>query len=449
MHSLRTRLTAGLIMSLALVFCAQWLLVEFSVRQLMESFIAEELVEDTEELLAALEFSHDNSIAPVLKQIDPAFLNPRSGHYYQVLLDGTKAFSSPSLAGADLWTTPIAVQQSVTSRLTWRNGQTLLVGARGFEKDTHRVTIAIAVDLKRVSASINQFLWRYTALSGVILLLLVLIQNWIVRGCLSILGRIRRDIVRLGEGEINELNDRVPTEVSPLVREINELSKRLSQRLKRSREALGNLAHALKAPLTLLTQMANDVQLRPPMQLGAPMLEQLGVLRERIDLELKRARLAGSGGSRQALNLTKEVEPLVHTMQSLYAGKGIEIGYNIPAQASFRGDREDLLELIGNVLDNACKFSRHRVQLTITDVLWLEFAIEDDGPGCPPEAIDTLIKRGVRLDESKAGHGLGLAIAADIVSSYEGEIEFGKSQKLGGFLVSVRFPAQQRQALAR
>jgi signal transduction histidine kinase len=246
---------------------------------------------------------------------------------------------------------------------------------------------------------------------------------------------------RLEEGAIDQLGERVPSEVLPLVREVNRLLALLALRLRRSREALGNLAHALKAPLTVLTQLADDDHVRRHPVLGPQIDEQLQILRGRIDSELRRARVAGGRAGGAPLDLQPEIETLVETLRKLHRDRHLDIVCRIGPGVRFRGDREDLLELCGNLLDNACKWARSRVLVTVRHDDTLRLTVEDDGPGCSPEDIGRIAQRGVRLDETTEGHGLGLAIASGIAASYGAELQFGRSRELGGFEVSLSFPA--------
>jgi len=178
--------------------------------------------------------------------------------------------------------------------------------------------------------------------------------------------------------------------------------------------------------------MAEDDNIQRVPALGRQMTEQLGILRERIDAELRRARVAGSRASGMPLPLAKEIDALAATMRKLYREKPLEIECGIAENARFRGDREDLLELCGNLLDNACEWARSRVRFTAHDGASLTLLIEDDGPGCSPQSLEQIVRRGVRLDESMEGHGLGLAIACGIADAYGADIAFGRSQALGG-----------------
>jgi signal transduction histidine kinase len=175
--------------------------------------------------------------------------------------------------------------------------------------------------------------------------------------------------------------------------------------------------------------------------LGAQIAEQLQVLRSRIDSELRRARVAGGRTNGTPLDLQAEIEALVATLRKLYQDRHLDIVCRVEPGARFRGDREDLFELCGNLLDNACKWARSRVLVSVRHNGGLTLKVEDDGPGCSPEDIGRIAQRGVRLDEATEGHGLGLAIASSIAASYGAELQFGRSQELGGFEVSLSFPA--------
>jgi signal transduction histidine kinase len=273
------------------------------------------------------------------------------------------------------------------------------------------------------------------------LVLLIVMQSLIVRLGLVSLHRVRRDITRLERGEIGQLGEAVPAEVRPLVREMNRLLRVLEQRLKRSRNTLRNLAHALKTPLTLVMQLAEGEDMRTVPQVRDQLIEHTTVLHHRLERELRRARLAGAVPSRQQLRLAEEISLLVEALRSIHHDKELDIACHIPPQAVFVGDREDVLELLGNLLDNACQWAHHRVVCTIQEQPDLTVVIEDDGPGCPPEVLKQLIRRGVRVDESIPGHGLGLAIVKDIVEQYGGDISFGRSSQLGGFQVCVTLPS--------
>jgi len=156
-----------------------------------------------------------------------------------------------------------------------------------------------------------------------------------------------------------------------------------------------------------------------------------------IDSELKRARLAGRGSATQRLNLAEELPALCGLLQQVYVDKEVDIRHNVPADMEWSHDRQDMLELIGNLLDNAVKWSAGVVILTVRWVDGIRLEVEDDGPGVSAAQLRHLTERGARLDESVAGHGLGLSIVKDIVETYQGELTFDTSARLGGLRVTV------------
>lgn len=234
----------------------------------------------------------------------------------------------------------------------------------------------------------------------------------------------------------------MPQEVLPLVQKINRLLATLQHRLQRSRDAMGNLAHALKTPLTLLGQLADrEENFRDP-GVAAQMRGQLEKIRALTERELKRARLAGASGSRERLDLAQELRTLTDVLRQLYRERDLSIQVETGDRLEFPADREDMHELFGNLLDNACKWADSRVRLHAEPHGGaVRVRIEDDGPGRDPEELERLNRRGVRIDEdSVPGHGLGLAIAQDALQHYGGRMQLGRSTELGGLKVEVELP---------
>ena len=437
MRSLLGAIVIGLVASLAVVFAVQWSLVRVSSDAVIRDYIADELAHDSEELVGAITFLTSGELAVTLSHHDPPFLQPYSGRYYHVRVEGMSGLRSPSLADGTLVDAPVAPGEHRIEERAGPREQRLLVRTTGYAIEGRRVTVAVAADLVHIRAEFGRLMTRYTQVSLALFALLVVLQIGIVRIALSPLTRARDDVRRLEHGEIAQLGERVPAEVLPLVREVNRLLALLAGRLQRSRESLGNLAHALKAPLTVLTHIAEDDTIRRDPALREQMSTQLGTLRARIDAELRRARVGSARESGRLLELSAEIEALVATLRKLHRDKNLAIECRIAHEARFRGDREDLLELCGNLLDNACKWARSRIAVTVRDGAGMTLVVEDDGPGCSAEQLQRIARRGVRLDESTEGHGLGLAIAGGIVRAYGGEMSFGRSAALGGFQVTV------------
>ncbi|HSN21933.1 MAG TPA: sensor histidine kinase [Usitatibacter sp.] len=440
MRSLLAPLVGGLVVSLALVFAVQWSVMQGEVDSVLRDYIAGELAQDADELSGSLVIGKAGEPSISLAHLDPSFLSPASGRYFEVVVGGSM-LRSPSLGDDRLPLARSMPGRRVVAEVAGPRGEALLLSTTGYRIEGREVEIGTAVDLGPIRAQFQTFLTRYTRASLLMLALLVLLQAAIVRFALAPLRRLRADVRRLEEGEVAQLPESVPVEVLPLVREVNRLLELLGERLNRKRESLGNLAHALKAPLTVLTHIADDERIRADPELGPQIAEQLDSLRERIDTELRRARIAGGRAPGASVDLAAEVEALLGTLRKLYRERGLAIEGRIDPGIRFHGDREDLLELCGNLLDNACKWARSRVLVTAHDGAGLEIRVEDDGPGCPAEDLGRIARRGVRLDEATEGHGLGLAIAQSIAASYGGGIRFGRSAALGGFEAVASFPS--------
>jgi len=276
------------------------------------------------------------------------------------------------------------------------------------------------------------------------MVLVILLQAGKTKRGLRPLGLVIHDMKRLEAGEVASLREDVPNEVLPLVKEFNHLLQLMRQRLERSRSALGNLAHALKTPLTVMVQLEGSEVLKQQPQLQGQFKDQTAQIRQIIDRQLKRARLAGVSTPGLNFEPAKELDGLAQILRQIYADRGLLIELDIPINKSFAGDREDRMELFGNLLDNACKWAGQRVLLTVYDKPGLVVSVEDDGPGCAPELRQQLDQRGQRLDEGTVGHGLGLAIVRDIVEHYQGSLVFAQSDQFGGFRVDVTLPGRSQ-----
>ena len=434
MRAIKTQLSVGLVLSLVVMFLLQWLLVSMSIRYLAEQYVASRLEHDTESLLAALNLDAGGAVQLDTSRIDQIYQRPFSGHYYRVVF-GAQALPSRSLWDQDL---PPAVLEPGAHTVTHGDGpqrQHLLIRCAGYRKLRRALTLCVAEDLTSIDTSLRQFQWRYAGISLPVLLALLFVQQRVVRIGLQPLERARRELQFLERGELSMLDADAPEELRPLVLQINQLLDTLSLRLTRSRHALGNLAHAMKTPLTLLNQLADDARLHAHPELRNAMQAQLDALQRITERELKRARLAGAGRSGARVEFAAELDALIDTLRRIYRDKDLMFDVRVATGAHFPGDREDLLELLGNLLDNACKWARHQVRISVESGNELLLCIEDDGPGCAPQALDHLGQRDVRNDEQIAGHGLGLSIVQEIVEQYDGRLSFDRSEALGGFRV--------------
>jgi len=260
-----------------------------------------------------------------------------------------------------------------------------------------------------------------------------------VRRALRPLDTAREQLFQLQQGQRSQLDETVPLELAPLVAQINHLLAHTEDSLKRSRNALGNLGHALKTPLAVLMSLASSERLNDLPEVRAQLQAQLEQIQQRLSRELNRARLAGDALPGAHFDCATELPGLLSTLGMIH-GDHLLIRHQVPDGLSLPWDREDLLELLGNLLDNACKWADSEVCLSIEQEggvyrLW----VDDDGPGIPENARAGVLERGARLDEQVDGHGLGLGIVRDIAEAWGGQMRLLESP-LGGLRVSIELP---------
>jgi signal transduction histidine kinase len=440
MTSLQLRLNIGLLFSLLAVFVLLWVMVSTSIRDLAEDYMASRLQHDTKALLAAVKIAPGGDVLFDHSRPDAIYSQPFSGHYFSIQV-GRQTIRSRSLWDQDLEINAVNSGEIISKHTDGPRGQPLFVITTAFEKGGQKITIAIAEDLTAIEKDIAGFQAGFALLALGLLLLLIVLQTLILRLGMRPLANIRHEVKLLERGERDHLSHDVPDEVRPLIGEINHLLQVLGTRLQRSRNALGDLAHAMKKPLTVLSQLTQDEHLRQTPELKKTIAAQVGAMQRTTDHILKRARLAGEGPVNTLCDITAEVPLLIETLRKMHAPRSINVELHITEGIEIRADREDLLELLGNLMDNAFKWAKEKIHLSIKPTAGqVQITIEDDGPGVPAEAIEKLAERGARLDEQTEGHGLGLAIVQDIVELYNGSITMGRSVQLQGFQVRVTLP---------
>lgn len=442
-RSIAARLGAGLLATLLALTLAGLALAWWTVHGLAEEFIVERLAHELDALLADLELDAEGRPLLPAHELNPVFEQPYSGHYFRIAAPGG-TLRSRSLWDADLALPPLPADGApVHTATTGPEAQELLLLARRVRFGTDAVEVAITEDLSGFNRGLRRLGLALAGLATLAFAGLLALQHLIVRRSLAPLEQARRDLQRLGAGTLDRLPDTAPPELQPLIREINRLADQLGTRMQRSRTALGNLAHALKTPLAVLAQLDRHPALHAAPELRAELAQRTRQIENLMQRELKRARIAGSARPGVRTDLAREAEDLVAVLQKLHATRALDFELRLATTAA-RVDRDDLLELLGNLLDNACQWARSRVRLSARESAGaLVLAIEDDGPGVEPDRLAGLGARGSRLDESRAGSGLGLAIAQDIVDSYDGRLELGRSAALGGFRVDVTLPTDR------
>ena len=299
-----------------------------------------------------------------------------------------------------------------------------------------------ATDEKEVTEAAAAFTRTLTLSLGVLAFALIAAVAIQVRIGLRPLHRLRAGVAAIREGRIKRLEGPFPTETQPLVEDLNALLQRNEEVVTRGRIQAGNLAHGLKTPLSILANEVDRLAADGVPQLAGSMRGQIVTMRQQIDYHLARARAAASldvPGARVLVAPT--VAAIQRTLTHLYASRDLEFAIDVPVDHVFRGEQQDLEEMLGNLMDNACKWARRCVAATSrSDDGRLTITIEDDGPGLPPEQQGSALAPGARFDEKVPGTGLGLAIVRDLASLYSGSIALGSSS-LGGLRAELTLPA--------
>lgn len=435
MRSIQRRLSLGLISVMVIVglVLAQTSLWLFEVG--LQRYLEAGLRNDSESLLVAL-VRGPQGLQLDERHLSPAYQRPFSGHYFRI------DFSDSHWRSRSLWDQelPLLQQPGLHSNLQLGpGGQRLLILRSDYRRLGQSISISVAQDYTPVSDSFQRMRQIGLGLGLAALLLILFLQRLTVRRALKPLERAREQIAQLQQGQRSQLDDQVPVELEPLVAQINHLLAHTEDSLKRSRNALGNLGHALKTPLAVLLSLASSEKLDDHPELRRILKEQLEQVQQRLNRELNRARLSGDALPGALFDCDAELPGLLATLNMIH-GEHLALNYVAPPGLQLPWDREDLLELLGNLLDNACKWADAEVRLSVierTDGFAL--SVEDDGPGIPEEQRTQVFSRGTRLDEQTHGHGLGLGIVRDIVDTWGGLLVLGESG-WGGLKVVIELP---------
>jgi signal transduction histidine kinase len=401
----------------------------------LQRYLEAGLRNDSENLLAAL-VRGPQGLQLDERRLSPAYQRPFSGHYFRIdFTDGH--WRSRSLWDQEL--PPLDHPGLHDNLQLGPEGQQLLVLRTDYRRMGVPISISVAEDYTPIRESFRRMQQLGLALGVAGLLLILLLQRITVRRALRPLEKTREQIAQLQQGQRSQLDDQVPVELEPLVAQINHLLAHTEDSLKRSRNALGNLGHALKTPLAVLLSLASSEQLDAHPQLRKVLKEQLQQVEQRLNRELNRARLSGDALPGALFDCDAELPGLLATLNMIH-GEHLALSYRAPAGLHLPWDREDLLELLGNLLDNACKWADAEVRVSVAEnAEGFELCVEDDGPGIPEERRDQVFSRGTRLDEQTEGHGLGLGIVRDIVESWDGRLSLLESE-WGGLKVVIELP---------
>lgn len=449
-NSLRFRLlgAAAIVILIALQVAGIALLTLFERNVVRQVDI--ELDADLEQLIANLDRRSDDSLELTLELADPRFRQPLAGRYWQIAAPPATLLRSRSLWDFQLQTGAepeprdgvrrISLDGPANQALHGALRTILLEGDVEGQPDL-RVVVVAAMDISEITTLKQQFRGDVIGALGLLALLLIAAAWAQVLVGLRPFEQLRTGVERIRLGQERKLEKVVPHELQALVSETNRLLEEQERVLERARTRAGDLAHGLKTPLTALMVLSRRLRDEGQGQTADEIEVQLRQLGAHVDRELSLSRIAAGSGIAHRTPLRPVLERLVRTMRRLPRGDQIEWRIaDFQARHVLAVDETDLTELLGNLLDNARKWARARVTITAhardRDVV---IVVEDDGPGIEPTDIALVLRRGLRLDESKPGHGLGLTIVKDIAEAYGGSIDLGPSGS-GGLGAIVRIP---------
>ena len=265
---------------------------------------------------------------------------------------------------------------------------------------------------------------------------------WQFRSGLLPFGRLRRQLLRLRDGSSHRIEGSYPTEVQPLVNDLNSLLEHREQIVRRALAKAGDLAHGLKTPLAVLVQEVEQLEAAGQQEVASTIGLQIDRMRRQVDYHLTQARATSPGkapGDRCSVLVC--AEGLARTLEKIYAARGLAVAVDVSKSHFIRGRREDLEEMLGNLMDNAFKWAKSSVKLqSVQERGAIAVTVDDDGPGLPLSMREEVLRRGVRADEAAPGSGLGLAIVRDLVQLYEGTITLDDSP-MGGLRANLRLPS--------
>ncbi len=296
--------------------------------------------------------------------------------------------------------------------------------------------------LLQQKAAFRSTLTRYLGGFG---LLLLFVQGFLLRMSLNPLRHVAKELAEVERGTTEELIGPYPSELAGLTSSLNRVIGAERDNLKRYRNTLGDLAHSLKTPLAVMRGLLDSEPEKP--QLIAGTEEQIRRMNEIVAYQLARAASSGHKTFAAPMAIDKNAEEIVQSLEKVYAVKGVLCEFELDEAARFHGELGDVMEVLGNLLDNGFKWAKSRVVLTTRQIgnaksrrMGLEICVEDDGPGIPEAKMDDMLKRGVRGDERVHGHGIGLSTVSNVMESYQGQLNIDRSPELGGARFSAVFP---------
>ena len=407
-------------------------------------------------LVAAAETDPGGDVALARRPSDPAYARFFSGRYWEIVDIAEDQPARVLVVSRSLLDEQLAVPPSLLEQARSTPGEIVSSDTKGPDREPLRVVMQAvqlpnrpdfvvmlaAEDRRPADREVRNF-----AITSALMFLgfaaaIAAGVFFQVRIGLEPVIRMRNSVSEVREGHAERVDGQYPDELQPLADELNAMLDHSRELVERSRTHVGNRAHALKTPIAVLTNESRSSD----GELASIVERQTDVMAKQVDHHLRRARAAAHA---KAVGARTETGPVIgdlaRTLEKIYARRGVSIVTELADEVNFRGERQDLEEMIGNLLDNACKWAGAEVRITARRLAErvLEIRIEDDGPGLTDEEGASALQRGVRLDEQAPGSGLGLSIVTDLAKAYDGHVELSRSE-LGGLCARLILPATAR-----
>ena len=452
-RSLSARLLASASVLLIVFFGITIAALDIVFRNLSEQTMRDRLEGQLLALITASEEDPDGWLQPAPAKTEERLENPGSGLYGEILRsDGYPSWRSNSLTGTGLdFKTHLRSGERAYVQLHRADGAPVRALSRAidwqFEDGVVRTFVfSVAEDLDPYYRSLATFRGRLFGWFGFLMLLLLGSFALMLRRVLSPLRRVEREINAIEMGNLTELGTGYPRELLGITANLNALLRSERERLARYRNTLGNLAHSLKTPLAVMRNVLNHPQVRA-LPVARQLDEQVSRMDDIVKYQLRRAAVSGGTGLGSApVNVRENLESLRSALLKVYADRGIECTLEVDGGCVFFGDREDLTEMAGNLLDNAFKWACSKVHVRAERLTapkarrdGLKLIVEDDGPGVPPEQRSHVLARGTRLDERVSGQGIGLSVVRELAGLNGGSVTIDESP-FGGARVEVMLP---------
>lgn len=446
--SLRLRLSIAAALSILAALILSGIFLTLIFERHVTRRVDAELTAYIKQLTASLDIGADREPTLIAPLADPRFDRPFSGLYWQIEDDSGVVLGSRSLWIDTLPLPPFDLKTRETLRLEAQgpDEEPMIVQARTVFVETSEgdraFRLAVAVDKSEITAARNAF--RDDLVVALTLLAVALLGASILQISFGLrpLGQIRQRVNAVRTGAESKLEGNFPHEVQLLVTEVNALLSANDQAVQRARDSAADLAHGLKTPLAVLQAESRTLRNNQAAASAREIEAQVEQMHARVERHLAQVRMRGSGSGLRSTPLRSSVEKIVRAMKTMPGEESLEWRIDIPDDLSVPVDAEDLLEVLGNIIDNARKWARHEIAIVAhVDAKDVEIVIADDGPGVPEELQAHVMQRGKRLDEFKTGAGLGLSIAERILQGYGGTLSLGSGSG-GGAKVIIAIPTR-------